>query len=224
MGEGEAPDLGGVTAGIHAVADQPIFATEVFRRVVFATILALGLQWFTTGAAIHVHVHTPPKGFGCRAVFFLTYGVASMVVFWTILFSSVLAHLARRQGAHEKRSGLKTFIGYLAVFTRWLGKFVAITNGLGILVSSTVQFTGVLDNCFCASTVFGGVQKGVVWFMEDVQKSVVYGPWNVAIGMAFAMSVFYGGIVSAPPEVVFLMENIWSLCKELFSLFRICVN
>jgi len=88
---GKRNGLGGVTAGTHANSSKPIFATEVFRRVCFATILALGLQWFTTGAAIHVHPRTPPKGFGCRAMTLLAYGVTSMIAFGILLFSSVLA-------------------------------------------------------------------------------------------------------------------------------------
>lgn len=58
-----------------------------------------------------------------------------MFVFWILLFSGMLTHLARGESAHEKRPGLKTLVGY-----------IAMTNGLGILVSSTVQFTCAYDN------------------------------------------------------------------------------
>jgi len=143
---------------VRAVLEKPVFATGVFQRVVVATVLALGLQWGTTGASILIHVNTPPKGIGCRATTFTVYGVAATLAFWLLLFSSVLAHLARRQSVREKRSSLKTFIGYIAVLTRWLGKFIAIINGFGILISCIMQFAGVYDSCFCPPTFSGGTQ------------------------------------------------------------------
>ena len=208
----------------QVVPVKPVFATEVFRRVAFATVLALGLQWFTTGAAIHVHLKTPPKGIGCRAMSFVVYGAAATVAFWILLFSSVLSHLARRQSIRGRRSCPEGFVGCIAMFTRWLGKSIAILNGFGLLGSSVMQFSGIYDNCFCSSTVFGGYPNGVVRFVEDIKSSEVEGPWNLALVMAFVVSICYGSIVSAPPTVVMVMEAIWSLCKGFVSLFVACLK
>ena len=182
----------GSSAEVRAALEKPVFATEVFHRVAFATFLALGLQWCTTGAAIIIHLNTPPKGIGCRATTFTAYGAAATVAFLLLLLSSVLAHLARRQCVDEKRSGSKTFIGYIAMLTRWLGKFIAIMNGFGILISCMMQFAGVYDNCFCSSTIFGGNPNGVVWFVEeDIRGSAVYKYWIGGIIMAFGASGLY---------------------------------
>ena len=179
-------------AEVREGPEKPIFATEVFHRVAFATFLALGLQWCTTGAAILIHLNTPPKGIGCRATTFTVYGATATAAFLLLLFSSILAHLARRQSVREKRSGFKTFIGYTAMFTRWLGKFIAILNGFGILISCIMQFAGVYDNCFCSSTIFGGDPNGVVWFVEeDIRGSAVYKYWIGGIIMAFGASGLY---------------------------------
>ncbi|KAF9646666.1 hypothetical protein BDM02DRAFT_2984008 [Thelephora ganbajun] len=177
---------------VRAVPEKPVFATEVFQRVIFATVLALCLQWSTTGAAILIHLNTPPKGIGCRSLTFVVYGAAATVAFWLLLLSSALAHLARRQSIRERRSGLKTFIGYIATLTRWLGKFIAIANGFGILISCIMQFAGVYDNCFCSSTVFGGDPNGFVWFIDaDVKGSQVYKYWIGGVAMAFGASGLY---------------------------------
>jgi len=182
----------GAPAEVRAEPEKPLFATEVFHRVAFATFLALGLQWCTTGAAILIHLNTPPKGIGCRATTFTAYGSAATVAFFLLLLSSVLAHLARRQSIREKRSGAKTFIGYIAMLMRWLGKFIAIMNGFGILISCMMQFAGVYDNCFCSSTIFGGDPNGVVWFVdEDIRGSAVYKYWIGGIIMAFGASGLY---------------------------------
>ena len=177
---------------VRAASKQPLFATEVFQRVVFATILGLGLQLCTTGAAVLIHLNTPPKGTGCRAMTFIIYGVAAMVAFFLLLFSSMLSHLGRRQGIHEKRSGLETFVGYTAASTRWLGKSIAVMNGFGILIACMTQFAGTYDSCYCSSNTFGGKPDGIVWFIEgDVRGSEVYTWWIGGTAMAFGASGLY---------------------------------
>ena len=181
-----------------AEADTPtnsIFATEVFLRVAFAAILAHVLQWGTTGASILIHIFTPPKGIGCRALTFILYGAAGTLAFWLLLLSSILGHWTRRTN-ERSRSGVKLFTGYIAALTRWLGKFVAITNGLGILVACCMQFAGMYDNCFCSSTIFGGDPNGLVKFLDpNVKGSEVYGYWIGGITLAFGMSGLYASAI-----------------------------
>ena len=173
--------------------EKPVFATGVFQRMVFATILALALQWGTTGASLLIHLNTPPKGLGCRALTFIVYGVAGTLSFLLLFLSSILGHSARlRQSIGEKRSGLKTLIGYSAAVTRRVGKTIAISNGLGILVACTLQFAGIYDNCFCSSTIFGGDPNGLVSFTgPDIRGSEVYVTWIGGTVMAFGVSGLY---------------------------------
>ena len=174
------------------VPEEPVFATGVFLRVVSATILALGLQWGTTGASILIHLNTQPKGLGCRALTFVLYGAAATVAFLLLLFSSIISHLVRPQSAGQKRSGLNTLIGCIAAGTRWLGKLIAIMNGFGILLSCTMQFAGVYDNCFCSSMVYRGHSNGFISFIEeDVKKSEVFSYWIGGIVMGFGISGLY---------------------------------
>jgi hypothetical protein len=175
-----------------ALPMKPVFATEVFHRVAFAAVLALGLQWGTTGASLLIHMFTPPKGMGCRALTFLVYGSAGTVAFLLLLFSSILAHWARPQTPRGQRSGFKTLVGCIVAFMRWLGKTIAILNGLWILITCCMQFGGVYDNCFCSSTVFGGNPNGLVKLVDqDIKGSEVYGYWIGGIIMAFGVSILY---------------------------------
>ena len=176
----------------RALPEKPVFAMQVFCRVAYATALALGLQWGTTGAAVLIHLNTPPKGMGCRAMSFTVYGAAATVAFLLLLFSSILSHLARRQNVDEKRSGLEILTGYIAALTRWLGKVIAFMNGLGILLSCIMQFAGVYDSCFCSSIIFGGDPNGLVSFTaEDIKGSEVYIYWVGGIIMAYGASDLY---------------------------------
>ena len=191
------------SAEVQVVPEQPPFATDVFRRVALATVVGLGLQLCTTGAAVLIHINTPPRGTGCRAMTFLIYGVAATVAFFLLLFSSMLSHLARRQNVHEKRSGLKTFIGYAAALTRWLGKSIAIANGLGILITCMMQFAGTYDSCYCSSSTFGGKPDGIVRFIEgNIKGSEVYMWWISGLAMAFGASGLYSFVVyvASPAE------------------------
>ena len=174
------------------VPEEPVFATGVFLRVIFATILGLGLQWGTTGASLLIHLNTQPKGLGCRALTFILYGAAATVAFLLLLFSSIISHLARPQSTGQERSSMNTVIGCIAAGTRWLGKLIAIMNGFGILLSCIIQFAGVYDNCFCSSMVFRGNSKGFISFTEeDIKRSEVYRYWIGGIIMAFWISGLY---------------------------------
>ena len=178
--------------GFRVTHEKPVFATGVFHRVAFATFLALALQWGTTGAAVLIHLNTPPKGVGCRVLTFSIYGVAGTVAFLLLLLSSVLGHSVRAQRVREKRPGLKMLVGYIATLMRWLGKTIAILNGFGILVSCTMQFAGLYDNCFCSSSIFGGDLNGLVSFTgPNIRGSEVYASWIGGIVMAFGVSGLY---------------------------------
>ena len=180
------------SAEARAIPEKPVFATEVFHRVVFAVVLTLALQWGTTGAAILIQLNTPPKGMGCRALTFTLYGAASTAAFLLLLLSSILAHLARRQRLYEKESKSKTLVGHIAVFARWLGKLIAIANGFGIIISCIMQFSGVYDNCFCSSNIFGGNPNGLVSFVQDdIKESEVFRYWIGGTIMAFGVSGLY---------------------------------
>ena len=180
----------------EAAPMKPIFATGVIHRVVLATILAHVLQWGTTGASILIHIFTPPKGFGCRALTFTVYGAAGTFSFWLLLLSSVLAHMVRHQTVTHRRSGSAVFIGYIAALTRWLGKTIAVMNGIGLLIACCMQFGGLYDNCFCSSSLFGGSPNGLVKFLEpNIKGSQVYGCWIGGLAMAFALSALYAFVI-----------------------------
>ena len=180
------------SAELRVASEKPMFATEVFQRAVFAALLGLGLQWGTTGASILIHIFTPPNGIGCRALTFLVYGAAGTISFFLLFFSSIFSHLARPQSTREKRPRFKTFIGYVAILTRRLGKFIAIANGFGILVTCAMQFAGIYDSCFCSSDVFSGNLNGLVAFpASNIRGSEVYPYWVGGIIMASVVSGLY---------------------------------
>ena len=67
------------------------WAAGVCNRVALAAVLALGLQWGTSGAAVILNYSTPPTGLGCHAFSYLLYCVAATISFLLFLTSSILA-------------------------------------------------------------------------------------------------------------------------------------
>lgn len=119
-----------------------------------------------------IHAMTPPTGIGCRSMSFLLYGIVGTIVLFLMLLSSILAH--RDRTSHK--NGCIGVEGTAAIILRWAGKTLGILNGVGIITSSIMLFTGSFDNCFCAFIVFGqggyveGFQYWVQIWVSDVVK------------------------------------------------------
>jgi len=174
--------------------EPSIWATGVWSRVALATVLALGLQWGTTGAAIAIHYKMRPVGLGCRTLSLLMYGISGTVSFFLLLTSSILAHLSRPQsGSTYRYSRLRAYQNTGAILCRWLGKSLAVVAGLGILVVSFAQPLEVLNNCWCSTTTLDIPGQLVAFHTKGY--AVEWGVIKVWIGslvMAFCTSFLFG--------------------------------
>jgi hypothetical protein len=170
------------------------WAPGVWTRVVIASLLALGLQWGTAGAAVFIHYITPPPGLGCRAFSFLMYGLAGTLSFFLFLTSSILAHMSRPlPGQVPTRSWSRTCQNTGAITCRWLGKCVAIVSAIGITLVCFFQVTGLFNNCYCSSTTFDKGRRSVVFtginYVPDI--SLIW-HWISGLGIAFVTAILFG--------------------------------
>lgn len=170
------------------------WAAGVWKRVSLAAVLALGLQWGTTGAAMTIHYKMHPVGLGCRAVSLLMYGVFGTASFLLFLVSSILAHLSRpRPGAANRHSGLRVLQNAGAILFRWLGKSLAIISGLGILVISFIQPLEVFNNCWCSTTTLNIPGQFVqILTKDDILEWGIIKVWIGCLAMAFATIFLFG--------------------------------
>ena len=170
------------------------WAPGVWKRVVISSILALGLQWATAGAAVFIHYIPPPVGLGCRAFSFLMYGVMGTLSFFLFLASSILAHMSRP--LHRQvptRSWSRTCQNAGAIICRWLGKCVAIASGIGILVVCFFHVAGVLDNCYCRSTTLNmGRGPVTLYSMRQISDPRVLSLWFIGLAVPFVASIVFG--------------------------------
>ncbi|KIJ48706.1 hypothetical protein M422DRAFT_162327, partial [Sphaerobolus stellatus SS14] len=133
-----------------------VWASGIVCRIVLAFFFTTVLQWGTTGAAIIVLWYTPTRGLGCRSASYVLYGVLSTLSWILFFISSLLAHLViTSQGQPKGRSTHpKYFLRKLSIISRRLGKFVAFTNAICVLINCLLQFGHFFDRCFCKSSVF----------------------------------------------------------------------
>ncbi|KIJ53265.1 hypothetical protein M422DRAFT_775874 [Sphaerobolus stellatus SS14] len=146
---------------------------QTIGRMLYASILALFLQWGTTGAAIVVVVRTPTRGLGCRSASYVLYGVLSTFVWILLVSSSILADFALHadytmltEQDSRRRIGLRR---RLSTFTRRLGKSIAYFNAVWVILTCVFQFSNFYDRCYCNSSIFAwhGEAYAVIQFTQS---------------------------------------------------------
>lgn len=172
------------------ILDTPDWA----KNFLVSNLVAVTLQWGTTGSAIVISYLTEVRGLGCRSGSYLLYGILATAAHVLLLTSVALSHHAMLKVTMGEQSQNKTTtkkptksssptaIQYLAVLTRFLGKSLATFNALWIILSSIFELIGFYESCWCTGTVLGlGNRAWVVLFVsgdkmrEDAEPSWIGG-------------------------------------------------
>ncbi|KAF8066929.1 hypothetical protein FPV67DRAFT_1216579 [Lyophyllum atratum] len=125
----------------------------IWSRFIVASILALFLQWGTTGAAMLVNYFTPTFGVGCRTVSYLLYGSMSTLVWILLVLSSFLSHYATTTTHHVFPSA--HLARRISIALRIIGKVIASCNAIWIILACLFQFANFYNRCYCNSSVIG---------------------------------------------------------------------
>ena len=88
---------------IYAYPEWSEIPSEIWIGIGFSAILALVLQWGTTGAALMIAYLTPTKGLGCRSGAYLLYGTNATVAWSLLAMSSLFSHSAMLRYQNEKQ-------------------------------------------------------------------------------------------------------------------------
>ena len=182
------------------ISQQSRWAPGIWRRTILAALLALGLQWGSTMAAIVIYYWAPPVGLGCQSLPFLLYGILSTTSMLLCIASSILAHASRpRRGPEYWVSRSQTCLDWGAILCGYLGKGLAFASGIGILLVCFFHASGTLMNCFCSSTTFGrGVSDVFLVTINYTVDSAIGRNWIIGLALAsstvalFAFSLWLG--------------------------------
>ncbi|KAK2008869.1 hypothetical protein LZ32DRAFT_694453 [Colletotrichum eremochloae] len=177
-----------------SLSDMSSEAKSTFLWHVFCSILvALALQWGTTGWAIYIAYETVVKGLGCRSGSYVIYGVLATASCVVMLSSAWISHFTMRgyQNAPFKTGRLQ-LCGALAVVTRIFGHILLIGNTIWLLAISIFELIGFFDSCYCAGTQLSkGLDHGWILLFKDADalKADAQGAWKTGIGMGFVTTI-----------------------------------
>lgn len=97
-------------------------------------------------------------GLGCCSGPYLFYGAAATLVWSLQVLSASLSHgWSKRRESKGVKSPTRLTLGTLAVYTRLIGNALAVLNAVWVITFSTLQFTNLYNNCWCAASA---LQRG----------------------------------------------------------------
>ncbi|KAK7457050.1 hypothetical protein VKT23_010353 [Stygiomarasmius scandens] len=176
-------------------------SSGVWSRILVASLMALFLQWGTTGAALIIVLFTPTRGLGCRSSSYLAYASLSTIVWFLLVLSSVFAHYSTFGTSDLERVSSGTFrrsiASYLSITLRRLGKIIATVNAIGIVVTNMFQLGAVFDRCYCDSSVMGLGQRAYnVIALEENDVSSLKNAWLGGLFLAVGTATIFVGILN----------------------------
>ncbi|KAK7046251.1 hypothetical protein R3P38DRAFT_3307706 [Favolaschia claudopus] len=179
-------------------SDIPPFFIKQF---IFAAVLAIILQWGSTGAAIFVAYNTPMVGIGCRSGSYIIYGIAATVSWLLLVASNFYSHavMQRLEKQPTRNVGL---LGALAVITRILGNTLVVLNAGWLIASTILEEIGFFQTCWCQTDSFQLGTSGwtPVFKASSDLRSVAGGVWIGGFIWSAVISVFTSGIFASGPK------------------------
>ncbi|CAK5262167.1 unnamed protein product [Mycena citricolor] len=175
------------------------WAPGVFSRFFVASLMALGLTWSTTGAAVIVVWFTPTRGLGCRSGAYLLYGAFSTLIWILLVLSSFLAHYSAQRPSRFDDGGFPIYsrasriAATLSIVLRRVGKVLAACNAIWIVVACIFQFSSFFDRCYCNSSVlhFGYKRAYDVIDLVASDISTMKVAWAGGVAMALGFSFLF---------------------------------
>ncbi|KAK7457052.1 hypothetical protein VKT23_010355 [Stygiomarasmius scandens] len=184
---------------------EPIYrwGSGVWSRIFVASLMALFLQWGTTGAALLIVLMTPTRGLGCRSTAYLIYASLSTLVWGLLVLSSILSRYSTFTVIDpikgEPRYNLRSRIaGDMSIALRRLGKVLAGINAVGIVVTNMFQFSSVFDECYCDGSVIGlGMENAyVVISLQSGDTTSMRTAWLGGVFLALGSAALFVGVLN----------------------------
>ncbi|KAK7457053.1 hypothetical protein VKT23_010356 [Stygiomarasmius scandens] len=184
---------------------EPVYrwGSGVWSRIFVASLMALFLQWGTTGAAMAIVLMTPTRGLGCRSAAYLGYACLSTLVWGLLVLSSILSHYSTFTTIDpiegKPRFNLRSRIAAdMSIFFRKLGKVIASVNAIGVVVINMFQFSSFFNRCYCNSSVIGlGMENAyfVIEFHPDDINSTRLA-WKGGSVLALGTAAIFVGVLN----------------------------
>ncbi|KAJ7804417.1 hypothetical protein B0H14DRAFT_3153930 [Mycena olivaceomarginata] len=156
------------------------WGSSTISRILLASFIAATLQWGTAGAALIIHVLTPPPGLGCRSALIIIYGVTSTVIWGLLVTSSALAHYSLCVSP-VRNPELRRNTRRMSLLLRRSAKLLAIANSVCIVMTSVAEFSNFLNRCWCNTLILDVLRntygKAYVVVFFPASQSRLLLPW-----------------------------------------------
>ncbi|KAF8436496.1 hypothetical protein L210DRAFT_3762207 [Boletus edulis BED1] len=88
-------------------------------------------------------------------------------------------------------------IARVSDWLRWIGKFFAIVNAVGIITNSVFQYSGMYDNCYCDSSIFKWGISFAFNVISPMQSDIdlAHSAWIGALALGLTCSAFFVGSI-----------------------------
>ncbi|RDW82346.1 hypothetical protein BP6252_03458 [Coleophoma cylindrospora] len=164
----------------------------LLSMILTATILAITVQWGTTGAAIMIAYLTPVIGLGCESGSYILYGTVATLIWFLLVTSAYLSYYYQRNFIPPKEPAvpssidkhMQVFLYVLIPTTRISGLVLAWCNSVYLLAISVIQFTNLYNSCWCEGCVLGhGREKAwvILWASGAQIASAATPSWIAAV-------------------------------------------
>ncbi|KAJ7598649.1 hypothetical protein C8J56DRAFT_171058 [Mycena floridula] len=158
-------------------------APGLFQNFFISSMIALAVQWGTTGSSVLIVFVTPNRGLGCRSLGYALFGSVSTLVWILMVISSVLAY---------STSPLSVSRRFFAHLLRIVAKVLASINAVGIVGLCLAQFLSFFDNCYCDSSALSRKDPFFSTITPEATPALL-ATWAGALVMALVVvAAFYG--------------------------------
>jgi len=123
------------------------------------------------------------------------------------MFLTIISTISARisETREERSPEVKAFTKFIAIALRRICFLLALANGTGLILLSCLQFTNVLDNCYCNASVIGrGTGSYIIIFyngsVTTMRNSRIGG--TILSGVTMGVYMIFLWLTSALPADV----------------------
>jgi hypothetical protein len=167
---------------------------KVWLRLLGAALVAILIQWGTTGPSIIAAYLTGTVGLGCTSGSYLLYGCLATTSWFILLLSVFLSHAAMLR--EQKIQNDAIAIGEPPNTANPKRSAVhKILNALWVIASTLMEYLGMFTGCWCDSGSLLGATEGWVTLFYTTQDGVQI---TSIINWYYRWVIFSFGAIMAP--------------------------
>ena len=116
---------------------------------------------------------------------YLLYGIISTVIWLLCVLSSILTH------SYKTSHSTSRFVWVTSIAFRLMAKFLAAFNVVLLFLAAILQFSNIIDNCYCNSSKLGRRSEAytIITYTNDLYNIKM--AWAGGLMMSFAMAALF---------------------------------